>query len=208
MSSDGGRSRCSRSLGRRGRVGRGRARSKSCGPRLRPATPMPASVGSSSLRVTAHSTGRDPFEMKHTHFFLVSPNGRGRAGLKEGGREGGGKGPARARPGGKRLSVDDSGGHGHEHGRGPPPRSRAASRRRADRPTDQGKGGREAVVERRVIACSADVAKGIDGHKTGRGEGEDGTGGGRSGVEGRGKCAVIRGENIPLNSLEDFLGKR
>ena len=92
MSSDGGRSRCSRSLGRRGRVGRGRARSKSCGPRLRPATPMPASVGSSSLRVTAHSTGRDPFEMKHTHFFLVSPNGRGRAGLKEGGREGGREG--------------------------------------------------------------------------------------------------------------------
>ena len=76
--------------------GRGRARSHGSSGSAHYATAR-------APRPSRPSVGRDPFEMKHTHFFLVSPNGRAdrRTRRTEGGRDGdveGGKGPA-DRPG-------------------------------------------------------------------------------------------------------------
>ena len=143
------------------------------------------------------------------------------------GMEGGRKGTRRP-PGGKRLSVDDGDRHGH--GLGPPPRSRPRPSRRHRIATMD---GAEAVAERRVIADysaaargpaarrragaiampaarSGGAAEGIDRHKTDKPSTTEGEGrkvGWKKGREQR-KSAVIRGENILGNSLENFLGKR
>ena len=126
MSSDGGRS-----VGRSavGKAAGGRARSRSESHR----SPGSAHFPTARVRVrprpsssAAAPFGRDPFEMKHTHFFLVSPNGRAdrRRRRKEGRK-------VPRPPGGKRLSADAGDGHGH--GLGPPPRSRPHRRLGDDR---------------------------------------------------------------------------
>ena len=126
--------------------------------------------------------------------------------------DGRGKGLAARPPEGKHLSVDD----GDGHGLGPPPRSRP----REAKTGRCGRGGREGgrggaarnyrLLWSRRSHCDARRAtqrqRRIDKHKTDRPDAdEDWTEGGLAWHR---KSAVIRGENIPGNSLENFLGIR
>ena len=166
-------------------------------------------------------TGRDPFEMKHTHFFLVSPNGRADRGCGRG-RGGRGGGNERETEGGRDLPPARR----QTFIRGRRRRTRtwtsstiAASRGEDGQMRTRREGGRVDVAERHVItdysgaagaiAMPAERRSGSGGltsirqtgrtRRTGRTEG---------GLAWHRKSAVIRGENIPGNSLENFLGIR
>ena len=176
-----------------------------------PPLALPSALSASAFR----PTGRDPFEMKHTHFFLVSPNGRADRGCGRGGRGGRAgrrKGEGTCRPPARRQTFI----------RGRRRRTRtwtsstiAASRGEDGEMRTWREGGRGGAARNyrllwsRRSHCDARRApqrqRRIDKHKTDRPDEEDWTEGGLAWHR---KSAVIRGENIPGNSLENFHGIR
>ena len=175
-----------------------------------------ASRPSVRVRVRPSNGSRSIRDETHTFFPRFSEWTRGQRLRTRAAGAGRRKGEGTCRPPeGKHLSVDE----GDGHGLGPPPRSRPREAKTGRCGRTQRERGRVAVAERHVITDYSGAAgaiampaerRGCSGgltsirqtgrtRRTGRKEG---------GLAWHRKSAVIRGENIPGNSLENFLGIR